>query len=63
MLCSLSQLDNDRLEQIRSLEDELGKNLLSFTCHEIKIAPLDDEELEKIEDLENKLGVALVATE
>jgi hypothetical protein len=63
MLCSLSQLDDKKLEQIRSLENELGKNLLSFTCHDIKTARLNDEELGKVRDLENTLGVALVATE
>jgi len=61
MLCSLSKLDNTQLEQIESLEKKLGKNLLSFTCHDIEAAELGGDDLERIRSLENKLGVSLVA--
>ena len=61
MLCSLSTLDAGQVEEIKSLEEDLGKNLLSFTCHDIEAAELEDIELEKIKELEAKLGVALVA--
>ena len=61
MLCSLSKLDNNQLGQIESLEKELGKNILSFTCHDIEPAELGGDELEKIKSLENNLGVSLVA--
>lgn len=63
MLCSLSKLDDRQLDKIKSLEKELGKNLLSFTCHDIRAAELSKEELEKVRNLENKLGVALVAVQ
>jgi hypothetical protein len=61
MLCSFSTLDNNSLESIQALEKELGKMLLSFTCHSIEPAEIKDEELSKISELENKLGVVLVA--
>ena len=61
MLCSLSTLDAGQVEEIKSLEEDLGKNLLSFTCHDVEAAELEDIELEKIKELEAKLGVALVA--
>ncbi len=49
------------MESIQALEKELGKMLLSFTCHSIEPAEIKDEELSKISELENKLGVVLVA--
>jgi len=63
MLCSLSSLDKDQLERIKSLEQELGKSLLSFTCHDIQAAKLNDEQLQKIRRLEDQLGVVLVAVQ
>lgn len=61
MLCSFSTLDNNSLESIQALEKDLGRMLLSFTCHQIEPAEIKDEELSKISELENKLGVVLVA--
>jgi hypothetical protein len=61
MLCSLSKLDESQIKQIESLEKELGKTLLSFTCHNIDAAELGGDELEQIKKLENKLGLSLVA--
>ena len=61
MLCSFSTLDNANLEAIQALEKELGKMLLSFSCHDIESAVIDDEALSKISELEKKLGVVLVA--
>ncbi len=61
MLCSLSRLDNTNLEAVQTLEKELGKMLLSFSCHDVEAAVIDDETLSKISDLEKKLGVVLVA--
>ncbi len=61
MLCSLSSLDNSQLEKIISLEKELGKQLLSFTCHDVKPAELQDNEINQIQNLENELGFSLVA--
>ena len=63
MLCSFSTLDNTNLEAIQALEKELGKMLLSFSCHDIESAVIDDEELSKISELEKNLGVGLVAVQ
>ena len=61
MLCSLSSLEENKLEKVRTLENELGKRLLSFTCHDLAPTELKDDELNKIKTLESELGVALVA--
>ena len=61
MLCSFSILDKARLEAVQSLEKELGKVLLSFSCHDIEPAVIDDDALSKISEMEKKLGVVLVA--
>ena len=63
MLCSLSNLKEQDLEQIRTLESELGRPLLAFSCHETKPAVLDEGALQKIQEVENKIGFALVAVE
>lgn len=61
MICSLSNLKEQDLDQIRSLEKELGKTLLAFSCHQSNVAALADAELGKIQLLENNLGISLVA--
>ena len=62
MLCSLStKIKPETLQAIQSLEQELGKTLLAFSCHDLKPAHLKDEELAKIKEVENKLGLSLVA--
>jgi len=63
MLCSFSTLDNSNLKAIQTLEKELGRTLLSFSCHDIAPAVVDDEALAKISELEKKLGVVLVAVQ
>ena len=61
MLCSLSNLDKPDVDQIQTLETELGQTLLAYSCHDASIADLDAEKLKKIQALENKLGISLVA--
>jgi hypothetical protein len=63
MMCSLSRLEPKELDTIQSLEQEVGRPLLAFSCHDIKAAELRDEQLAKIRDLEAKLGIYLVAIE
>jgi hypothetical protein len=61
MLCSLSQLKENDLAQIQTLEKEIGQPILAFSCHETSPASLDADRLEKVQALEKQLGVALVA--
>jgi len=61
MLCSLSDLKDQQLEKIRSLETDLGKTILSFSCHTATPASLKEAELTKIQKLEKELGLSLVA--
>lgn len=62
-MCSLSRLEPTALDTIQSLEQELGRPLLAFSCHDIKAAELEEKQLAKIRDLEAKLGIYLVAIE
>lgn len=61
MLYSLSNIPEDKLAEIQSIEAEIGQSLLAFT--EVKAVParLDREKLAKIRKLEDDLGVVLVA--
>ena len=61
MLCSLSRLDPSTVTEIQALEKDLGKTLLSFSCHDIQVAEVREEDLAKINALEDKLSVSLVA--
>ena len=63
MICSLTNLTDENLAQIRTLESELGRPLLAFSCHDARPAVLDDEKLKKIEALEDRLGISLLAVE
>jgi len=63
MMCSLSNLTKEDLDQIRTLESDLGKPLLAFSCHDLAPALLDAGNLARIQELEKKLGLALVAVE
>ncbi len=60
MLCSLTKLKEQDLDRIQSLESELGRTLLGFSCHDVQPAALDEEKLRHVQELENKLGIALV---
>lgn len=61
MLCSLSNLKNQDIDQIRQLESDLGITVLAFSCHDAKPDSLNNEALEKIQSAEKKLGISLVA--
>lgn len=61
MLCSLSKLDNAKLDSIKSAEKKLGKTLLAYTCHDVAPAMLTEKELDIIKETEKKLGIVLVA--
>jgi len=64
MLCSIGKIEEKQLDEIRSLEEELGKTILAFQCGgETKPAALDEKQLQRIRDLEEKLHLTLVAVE
>ena len=63
MLCSLSTLGASQLSAIHQLEQELGRPVLAFSCHDIAPADVTQEELEKIQQLEKTLGLSLVAVQ
>lgn len=45
MLSSLSKLSPEELEQVRELERELGKTLLSYSSYDVVAEDLSEEEL------------------
>ncbi|WP_321496083.1 hypothetical protein [uncultured Desulfobacter sp.] len=63
MICSLSNLKDQDVAQIKDLEKELGVTMLAFSCHDTKPTTLENATLEKIQALEKNLGVALVAVQ
>ena len=63
MICTLSHLDNETIEQIKALENELDQTLLAFSCHKVDPSTLEADKLAKIQQLENKLGISLVAVQ
>ena len=64
MMCDLGKLDKRELDEVASLENELGKTILAFRCYaEVNPAQLTDGELDRIREVENKLKLSLVAVE
>ncbi|QTA93905.1 hypothetical protein [Desulfonema magnum] len=61
MLCSFATLENDKVDEIKALEKEIGKTMVAFSCHDVKATQLSEDELAKIKKLEDKMGLSLVA--
>jgi len=61
MLSSLSKLTSEQLEEIRSLEQKLGKTLLSFSTYDVVSDDLNPDDIAALQALEEKLGTMLVA--
>ena len=61
MMCSLANLEQEKLNAVLALEKELGRTLLAFSCADLNPAPISEQELNKIKAAEQKLGVSLVA--
>jgi hypothetical protein len=61
MLSSLSKLTPEQLEEIRSLEQKLGKTLLSFSSYDVVSDEMSEADLATLKALEEKLGTMLVA--
>ncbi|NTU67820.1 MAG: hypothetical protein HGB02_02950 [Chlorobiaceae bacterium] len=63
MLSTLSKLTPEQVDEIRSLEQKLGKTLLSFSGYDVVPDDLSPEELALLKALEEKLGTMLVAVQ
>jgi hypothetical protein len=61
MLSSLSKLTLEQLGEIRKLEEELGKTLLSYSSYDVIAGGLSPLELERVRELEKKIGTVLIA--
>jgi hypothetical protein len=62
MMCDLGKLEKRELDEVASLETELGKTLLAFRCYaEVNPAELTEAELNRILEVEDKLKLSLVA--
>lgn len=63
MLYSLSNLDADKLEAIKSLENEIGSPLIALSGVKIGDVPLSADKLRLVQAAEKKLGVVLLAVD
>lgn len=63
MLYSLSNLDADKLEAVKSLEKEIGIPLIALSGVELEDADLTDDKVSKLQAAEKKLGVVLLAVD
>jgi hypothetical protein len=61
MLCTLAQLEKEKLADVQSLEKRLGKTLIAFSCKDIDIVSLKEDEISQIKQVEKKLNISLVA--
>jgi len=61
MLSSLSKLTPEQIGEIRKLEEEIGKTILSFSSYDVIAAGLSTEELARVRELEKRIGTALIA--
>lgn len=61
MLCNLTRLDDAKVQQIKAVEQEVGKTLLAYSCYNVAPADLNKDELLQISEAEKKLGMVLVA--
>lgn len=61
MLSSLSKLTPGQIAEIHSLEQKLGKTLLSFSSYDVVAENLSPDDLAMLKTLEEKLGTMLVA--
>lgn len=63
MLYSLSNLESKDLNSLIQLENTLGKSILAFSGHKIKLAELSEKQLESVKKLEEELGIVLIVTD
>ena len=64
MVCSLdTQMTPEMHQKITALEQDLGKILLAFRCHDMRPSELSQSELQKVREVETQLGLSLVAVD
>ncbi|RJP15568.1 MAG: hypothetical protein C4520_20115 [Candidatus Abyssobacteria bacterium SURF_5] len=64
MICSIGKIKEKDLDEIKELEEELGKTILAFQCsHKMTPAELKEDELERLRKTEEKLHLTLVAVD
>ena len=61
MLCNLSKLDEAKLQEVRTVEQKVGKTLLAYSCYNLSPADLSIDEITQLTEAEKKLGIVLVA--
>lgn len=61
MLCNFANLENEKVDQIKALEKEIGKVMLAVACKDVPATNLTEDELAKIKALEKSTGLVLVA--
>ncbi|NJD54817.1 MAG: hypothetical protein FIA94_00225 [Nitrospirae bacterium] len=61
MLCNLSKLDDVKLQEIKNVEQKVGKTLLAYSCYNVAPADLSKDQISLIAEAEKKLGIVLVA--
>jgi hypothetical protein len=61
MLCSLANLDQDKLAKIQELEKSTGTTVLAFSCRDLRAADVDAAGLSALQGVEKELGLSLVA--
>ncbi len=62
-LFSLAGLGREQLQQVKSLEKQLGRTILAFQGHDAKPAELSAAQLETLKQAEGRLGLTLIAVE
>lgn len=61
MLYPIAKLEADKLEAVRSLENEIGSPVLALSTIKAGAATLPKDKLDKLKALEDELDVVLVA--
>ena len=61
MLCTLANLDQDKLTRVQALEQKTGTTVLAFSCSDLAAAALDQANLQELQGIEKELGLSWVA--
>lgn len=59
----LANLPEEKLEEIKDLEQHLGRKVLALSEVDVEPSKLSDEQLEEIKDIEEETGLCLVAVD